>query len=453
MATFTGGRHFGKIIQRVLKINASTKNLVERLCDLKISALSLLGYIRSISAPDKATLKAEAHALQCTTTGPYNAIPTSLLGVGSVCGLGPDLVGIHSISLAARCRTAACTNTLSQSFEKIHAAREYDFAPVLTLSSIWDKEFLAPSMARSTAEAFNMVCCLDRNGKLDDSPLDKKQKVATTLLRDELYRQDFAGPISSRASRVLGPISRFRVVEILPHMKLVSRASHPGLTVGFLRILCNGLCTAQSFHTGGEEQTCRVRCPDEPDSLRHYNECLPLYNLFASLWGHAPALPRRSHLLHDLITQVFLRSLQYGIPVVGFMDAFVHAHHQHRRSIENPGNSGDCMKRKNTLHDGYHSCLRSRISGNMSNKTNACSPASQLPPAETQSQVSASPQRSCHNTRKRQWLPWMNHLYWRRYSRCGWWNISRMWCHRTISRWRMDIMFGPVIITEARLAF
>ena len=42
-------------------------------------------------------------------------------------------------------------------------------------------------MARSTAEAFNMACCLDRNGKLDDSPQDKKQKAATTLLRDVVH--------------------------------------------------------------------------------------------------------------------------------------------------------------------------------------------------------------------------------------------------------------------------
>ena len=100
-----------------------------------------------------------------------------------------------------------------------------------------------------------------------------KQKAATALLRDKLYEQDFAGPISLRASRILGPISRFRIVEILPHMKLVSRAARPGLTVGFLRILCNGLCTAQRFHTEGEEQMCRVGCPDEPDSLAHNNEC------------------------------------------------------------------------------------------------------------------------------------------------------------------------------------
>ena len=97
MATFTVGRHRGKIIQRVLKINASTKSLVERLCDLKIYAVSEKNYIDSICAPDKATLKAETHALQCTTAGPCKAIPTSLLGVG----LGPDLVGIHSVSLAA----------------------------------------------------------------------------------------------------------------------------------------------------------------------------------------------------------------------------------------------------------------------------------------------------------------------------------------------------------------
>ena len=77
MARFTVGRHLGKIIQRVLKINASTKSLVERLCDIKIYVVSVLGYIGSISAPDKATLKAEAHALQCAAAGPYNAIPTS----------------------------------------------------------------------------------------------------------------------------------------------------------------------------------------------------------------------------------------------------------------------------------------------------------------------------------------------------------------------------------------
>ena len=103
-------------------------------------------------------------------------------------------------------------------------------------------------MALSTADAFDSVCRLDRNDTFDDVPQDKKQKIATRLLLDKIHKQDFAGPLSCRASRVLGPISH-RVADILPHMKLVSRVSRPGLTVGVLRILCNGLCTAQRFHT------------------------------------------------------------------------------------------------------------------------------------------------------------------------------------------------------------
>ena len=60
-------------------------------------------------------------------------------------------------------------------------------------------------MACSTANASDIVCRLDR----DEAPQGKKQKVATGLLRDKLYEQDSAGPIFLRASKVLGPISRY----------------------------------------------------------------------------------------------------------------------------------------------------------------------------------------------------------------------------------------------------
>ena len=78
---------------------------------------------------------------------------------------------------------------LSQGLEKIQAARGHDFAPILALSSNEEKEFLAPSMARSTADAFTVVSCLDISGKLDDAPQDTKHKAATALLRDNLYEQ------------------------------------------------------------------------------------------------------------------------------------------------------------------------------------------------------------------------------------------------------------------------
>ena len=140
-------------------------------------------------------------------------------------------------------------------------------------------------MAFSTANAYDIVCRLDREDTLDDVSPSKKQKVATGLLLDKLHKQDFAGPLSCRVSRVLGPVSRHRVADILPRMKNVSRASRPGLTVGVLRILCNGLCTAQRFHTDEHDHTCRIGCPDEPDSLTDYNECPRLYSIFLFLSG------------------------------------------------------------------------------------------------------------------------------------------------------------------------
>ena len=48
-----------------------------------------------------------------------------------------DLVGIHSISLAAWYRVAACSTTLSQGLEKINMARGFR-----SLSPIWENNFL-----------------------------------------------------------------------------------------------------------------------------------------------------------------------------------------------------------------------------------------------------------------------------------------------------------------------
>ena len=128
--------HRKTFVQRVMKINASSKSLVEPLCDFKIYAISVLSFVGSVCAPDVATLKAENHALQCTTAGPYNPIPSKLLGVGSVCGLGPDLVGIHCISLAACYRVAACSSLLSRGLEKVSTVRGHNCTPFCCLSRL-----------------------------------------------------------------------------------------------------------------------------------------------------------------------------------------------------------------------------------------------------------------------------------------------------------------------------
>ena len=89
--------------------------------------------------------------------------------------------------------------------------------------------FFFSSMPFNTANAFDIISRLDLNDTLDDVPQNTKQK-AIGLLLDKLHKQDFARLLACRASKVLGPISRHRVAYILPHMKIVSRASRPGLT-------------------------------------------------------------------------------------------------------------------------------------------------------------------------------------------------------------------------------
>ena len=104
-----------------------------------VYAISVLRFIGSICALDKATIKDENHALQCTTAGPYNAITSKLLNVGSVCGLGPDLAGIHSISFAARYRVAACSSTLRRGLEQVSTARGHSCTPFCSLSLAWEQ--------------------------------------------------------------------------------------------------------------------------------------------------------------------------------------------------------------------------------------------------------------------------------------------------------------------------
>ena len=254
-------------------------------------------------------------------------------------------------------------------------------------------------------------------------------------------------------SQVVPHKSWHRVADILHHMKIVSGASRPGLLVGFLRIFCNGLCTARRFHAAENDHTCRIGCPDEPDSLTHYNVCARLYNIFLSFWRHATILPPRNHLLHDLVSRVFLRSLQYGIVVLGFLDAFVYAHHKHRRFSANAGNFGDCVKGRVRFmtaitpayaHAYQTICLGMHSPGVPHHSFRLPRPKSRYPFLPNDLSLSKELGHDYHG--------------WATYTEggtrvvdgetvAGWGVITRS------SRGRIYVMFGPVITTEAHLAF
>ena len=141
---------------------------------------------------------------------------------------------------------------------------------MFALSSDWEKNFLVPSMARSTAKAFNIVRCLDHTCELGDAPRDKRRKVATASLRDKPLAHDFAGPFSLRASRILGPISRFRVAEILP----LAGVRHRSFLVNCSQCLLtfSSRCAiSHTVHTSSSDSKMETRThPIGPEDLTRY---------------------------------------------------------------------------------------------------------------------------------------------------------------------------------------
>ena len=121
-------------------------------------SMQCLFYVTKVPHAHLTKLLSKAHALQCTTAGPYNAFPTSLLGVGSVCGLAPDLVGIRSV---------------------------FDFAHACAQLQLEKRNFLLPPWLVAPRKRSILYVAWIIMVNLMRLPQDKKQKVATTLLRDE----------------------------------------------------------------------------------------------------------------------------------------------------------------------------------------------------------------------------------------------------------------------------
>ena len=101
---------------------------------------------------------------------------------------------------------------------------------MFALSLDWEKEFFTPSVTCRTGTLSMLIVARTMMANLM-----KLHRVRIKMLPlDYPVINCMSGPISLRTCEVLGPISRYRLADTLPHMKLVSRASRPGLTVGVL---------------------------------------------------------------------------------------------------------------------------------------------------------------------------------------------------------------------------
>ena len=126
-----------------------------------------------------------------------------------MCGLGPDILGIHTPSVAARKRTASNSGTLADGLAKIQAAREHDHASIYAVSSEWKEKILNPSLAHGTVEEFEFVRRLDPLEKLMTLSMTRNKRLPRPCSATN------AKPVSSRASKILGPVNRFRIAQIM----------------------------------------------------------------------------------------------------------------------------------------------------------------------------------------------------------------------------------------------
>ena len=138
---------------------------------------------------------------------------------------------------------------------------------------------------------------------------------------------------------------------------------------------------------------------------------------------------------------------------MGFLDAFVYAHHQHRQGFENPGNFGDCMKGRIRFmtaitpayaHAYQATCLTTHMLAVPHQNFRLPKPKTRYPYLPNA--------RSTTRERGNDFRGWA--IYTNGGTRvvdgetlAGWGVISRS------PHGRIDVMFGPVVTTEAHLAF
>ena len=336
MDTFIVGRRPGKN-----SFNAWWKSMLLPkvwLSDCVIYAISVLSFIGSVCAPDKASLKAEPPVYHSRTVQRNSLFFTSgrlHLWTWPWCGwhslyqfsgsLSSCSMLIHSPqrSRKSQCSTRTQLHSFVCSFSRLGTSFLslpwlFTRRMLLTLFAVWTVTTLLTKLHETKSRKLPPVCFWTRC-------VHKTLLVLLLAVPRESWTDQSSSCCWHHAS----------------HEKSLMCFS-PWVTRWF-----------PSHSMGcvlhGDFTLLRTFTPSVLDALMnltlsHYNECPRLYNIFLSFWRHGTILPPRNCSLHDLISRVFLRSLQYGIVVLDFLDALVNAHHKHRLDSASAGSFGDCLR-------------------------------------------------------------------------------------------------------------
>ena len=83
---------------------------------------------------------------------------------------------------ASICGSLSSCCLLNHTSGSIQTARGHNRTPVFVISRVWEEEFLTPSMSWSTMSAFDLVCQLHRDCRLETAELHKS-RVANCMRR------------------------------------------------------------------------------------------------------------------------------------------------------------------------------------------------------------------------------------------------------------------------------
>ena len=138
---------------------------------------------------------------------------------------------------------------------------------------------------------------------------------------------------------------------------------------------------------------------------------------------------------------------------MGFLDTFVYAHHEHRRLVENPGNFGDCMKGRIRFMTAITPAYAHAYQATCLARHMPAVPHHNFRLPKIKARCPYLPNdRSTTRTRGTDFRGWSIYID----------GGTRIVDGETLAGWRvisrsphgmMDIMFGPVVTTEAHLAF
>ena len=238
------------------RIRSSSQSWVQRLVSFKICALSVLSFIGSVAEPDAATILAENLALQRLSAGPFHAIPSALLRRGSSCGLKIDVDDIQLMSNAARFRVASRSDVLSAGMARTGAAKDHDGRTLDSCARSWDDMYLHSSTTHFTAASSQLVKRMDSLQSLRDLPFHKMQSGNCSHDTPKWQPLDSASAICSRSKCALGFAHQHRVHLLVKGLCRRANSCKACLTVGALRVACNGLCTAARFRSADENPGC-----------------------------------------------------------------------------------------------------------------------------------------------------------------------------------------------------